>query len=88
MAHCSVIGALFRTVIVPFTSSFVTKTHGISSSLTKKQHTKHLLKFNQIHGFCAPIGPKLFFKRPEHYNQEVLSHSFICIPLPYMEGFV
>ena len=28
------------------------------------------------------------FKRPEHYNQEVLSHSFICLPLPYMEGIV
>ena len=27
-----------------------------------------------------------FFKRPECYNQEVLSHSFICLPLPYMEG--
>ena len=61
MAHCSVIGALFCTVIVPFTSPFVTKTHGISSSLTKKQHTKHLLKFNQIHRFCAPVGPKLLF---------------------------
>ena len=29
-----------------------------------------------------------FFKRPQHYNQEVLSHSFICLPLPYMEGIV
>ena len=29
-----------------------------------------------------------FFKRPECYNQEVLSHSFICLPLPYMEGIV
>ena len=29
-----------------------------------------------------------FFKRPERYNQEVLSHSFICLPLPYMEGIV
>ena len=29
-----------------------------------------------------------FFKRPEHYNQEVLSHSFICLPLPYVEGIV
>ena len=25
-----------------------------------------------------------FFKGPEHYNQAVLSHSFICLPLPYM----
>ena len=25
-----------------------------------------------------------FFKRPERYNQEVLSHSFICLPLPYI----
>ena len=24
-----------------------------------------------------------FFKRPERYNQEVLSHSFICLLLPY-----
>ena len=23
-----------------------------------------------------------FLKRPEHYNQELLSHSFICLPLP------
>ena len=29
-----------------------------------------------------------FFKRPERYNQEMLSHSFICLPLPYMEGIV
>ena len=29
-----------------------------------------------------------FFKRPEHYNQEVLSHPFISLPLPYMEGIV
>ena len=29
-----------------------------------------------------------FFKRPERYNQEVLSHSFICLPLPCMEGIV
>ena len=28
----------------------------------------------------------LFFKRPERCNQEVLSHSFIPFPLPYMEG--
>ena len=25
---------------------------------------------------------------PEHYNQEVLSHPFICLPLPHMEGIV
>ena len=29
-----------------------------------------------------------FFKRPERYNQEVLSHTFICLPLPYVEGIV
>ena len=31
-----------------------------------------------------------FFKRPERYNQEVLSRSFICLPFPYrsMEGIV
>ena len=29
-----------------------------------------------------------FFKRPEHYNPEVLSHPFICLPLPYVEGIV
>ena len=29
-----------------------------------------------------------FFKRPERYNQEGLSHPFICLPLPYMEGIV
>ena len=29
-----------------------------------------------------------FFKRPECYNQEVLSHSLICLPLPKMEGIV
>ena len=33
-------------------------------------------------------GTLLFFKRPERYNQEVLSHSFICLPLPYMERIV
>ena len=27
-----------------------------------------------------------FFKRPERYNQEVSSHSFICLPLPCMKG--
>ena len=26
-----------------------------------------------------------FFKRTERSNQEVLSHSFICLPLPHME---
>ena len=29
-----------------------------------------------------------FFKRPEGYNKEGLSHSSICLPLPYMEGIV
>ena len=29
-----------------------------------------------------------FFKRPKCYNQEVLSDSFICLPLPYIEGIV
>ena len=29
-----------------------------------------------------------FFKRPQHYNQEELSHSFTSLPLPYMEGIV
>ena len=29
-----------------------------------------------------------FFERPERDNQEVLSHSSICLPLPYMEGIV
>ena len=29
-----------------------------------------------------------FFKRPECTNQEMLSHSSICLPLPYMEGIV
>ena len=29
-----------------------------------------------------------FFKTPERYNQEVLSHSFICLPFPFMEGIV
>ena len=33
-------------------------------------------------------GILLFFKRSKRYNQEVLSHSFICLPLPYMEGIV
>ena len=28
------------------------------------------------------------FKRPECFNQEVLLHSFIYLPLPYMEGIV
>ena len=27
-----------------------------------------------------------FFKRPEDYNPEVLSHSSICLPLPCVEG--
>ena len=29
-----------------------------------------------------------FFKRPERYSKEVLSHSLICLPLPYMAGIV
>ena len=29
-----------------------------------------------------------FFIRPGYYNQEMLSHSFICFPLAYMEGIV
>ena len=29
-----------------------------------------------------------FFKRPKSYNQEVLSHSLICLPFPHMEGIV
>ena len=33
-------------------------------------------------------GILLIFQIPERYNQEVLSHSFICLPLPYMEGIV
>ena len=30
----------------------------------------------------------LFFTRPEHYNDEVLSHSFICLQLPHMVRIV
>ena len=41
---------------------------------------------------CLHSGTKgillFFFKRPERYNQEVLSHPFICFPLPCMEGIV
>ena len=29
-----------------------------------------------------------FFKRPQRYSPEVLSQSFVCLPLPYMEGIV
>ena len=29
-----------------------------------------------------------FFKGPERYNQELLSHSFICLLLPHREGIV
>ena len=36
----------------------------------------------------SQVQPFYFFKRPERYNQEVLSHSFSCLPLPYIEGIV
>ena len=45
---------------------------------------------NLFHQLCT-VEQKVyfyFFKRPERYHQEVLSHSFICLPLPYMEGIV
>ena len=42
--------------------------------------------FKVLHGRSK--GILLMFKRPERYNKEVLSHSFICLPLPYMEGIV
>ena len=29
-----------------------------------------------------------YCKRPECYIQEMMSHPFICLPLPYMEGIV
>ena len=31
-------------------------------------------------------GIPLVFHGPERYNQEGLSHSFICLPLSYIEG--
>ena len=47
---------------------------------------------NNTHMKTVIIGEQklyfYFFKRPERYNQEVLSHSFICLPLPFLEGIV
>ena len=41
---------------------------------------------------CIDIGDQkvyfYFFKRSKRYNKEVLSHSFICLLLPFMEGIV
>ena len=39
---------------------------------------------------CFIGDPKvyLFFQKTERYNKKLLSHSFICLPLPYMEGIV
>ena len=46
----------------------------------------------QLYFVCNHTGEQkayfYFFKGCERYNQEVLSHSFICLPLPYMEGIV
>ena len=44
-------------------------------------------KFNNFHRGSKGI---FYFvvKRPDRYNQEGLSHSFICLPLPYVEGIV
>ena len=33
-------------------------------------------------------GTFLYFRKTECYSQEVLLHSFICLPLPYVEGIV
>ena len=41
----------------------------------------HLAQGNKKYTF-------IFSKRPERYNQEVLSYSFICLPLPSVEGIV
>ena len=57
--------------------------------------TVHMLPFmctNHIVRFVTPNFAKgikrYFFKIPQSYKQEVLLHSFICLPLPYMEGIV
>ena len=59
--------------------------------------SSHFLDFNHILILCNQVCEQLtgeqkvnfyFFKRPERYKQEVLSHSFICLPLPYMEGII
>ena len=61
----------------------------------KNQQIKPVALQGQCRGISSPrshIGEKkvyfYFFERHERYNQEVLSHSFICLPLPYMEGIV
>ena len=55
-------------------------------------YTKYKVSmFNPVAGGGAQ-GNKMytfiFLNRPEHYNQQVLSHSFICLLLPYMERIV
>ena len=37
---------------------------------------------------CRARVTTCLFKRHERYSQEVLSHAFICLPLPYTEGIV
>ena len=43
----------------------------------KFQHGAFLMYYRGLKGI-----------RPERYNQEVLSHPFICLPLPYIEAIV
>ena len=61
---------------VKFISEFLTNLHGASEQTLYH----HFIGEQKVYFH--------FFKRHERYNQEVLSHSFICLPLPYMEGIV
>ena len=49
-------------------------------------HHKFRIKFSM--NIVEQTVSFYFFKRPERYNKEVLSHSFICVPLLHMESIV
>ena len=52
----------------------------VSSVLRALEHQKNIIGEQKVYLY--------FFKRPKRYNEEALSHCFICLPLPFMEGIV
>ena len=82
---CPMISCLFRQTTKPCAQKVeigCVSDHVVTSFLGGD------LLVNKSQGPRRTKGILLFFQKPERYNQEVLSHSFICLPLPYMEGIV
>ena len=77
-------------ICTPKLIQYIQKSHFSGIILGSKFENYPVRQFYDL-VFCSQGNKRytfVFFKRPQRYTQEVLSHSSICLPLPYMEGIV